>query len=88
VVLDLSAVPVLDEGGAEAIRDLIAACGAAGLPVVFAEAASGVRERLNAAGVVVSGLAFPTVDEACADAIAEAEADAAAGAAAPLTLPG
>jgi SulP family sulfate permease len=87
VVLDLSAVPFLDEDGAEAVRDLVAACGAAGLPVVFAEAASGVLERMNAVGVVVSGLAFPTVHETCANAIAKAEADAAVGPAAPLTPP-
>ena len=66
MVLDLSAAPFLDEDGAEAIRDLVAACRAVGLPVVFAEAASGVLERMTAAGVAVSGLAFPTVDEACA----------------------
>jgi sulfate permease, SulP family len=65
IVLDLSEAPFLDEDGAEAVRDLVAACGAAGLSVVFAAAASGVLERLTAAGVVVSGLAFPTADEAC-----------------------
>jgi sulfate permease, SulP family len=65
MVLDLSAAPFLDEDGAEAVRDLVAACSAVGLPVVFAEAASGVLERMTAAGVVVSGLAFPTVEEAC-----------------------
>jgi SulP family sulfate permease len=88
VVLDLSAVPFLDEDGAEAVRDLVAACGAAGLPVVYAAAASGVLEGMNAAGVVVSGLAFPTVDEACANAIAKAEAGGAVGPAAPLTHTG
>jgi SulP family sulfate permease len=87
-VLDLSAAPSLDEDGAEAVRGLVAACGAAGLPVVFAGAASGVLERMNAAGVVVSGLAFPTVDQACANTIAKAEARAAVGPAAPLTPPG
>jgi MFS superfamily sulfate permease-like transporter len=66
MVLDLSTAPFLDEDGAEAVSDLVAACGAVGLPVVFAEAASGVLERMTAAGVAVSGLAFPTVDEACA----------------------
>ena len=88
VVLDLSAAPFLDEDGAEAVRDLVAACGAAGLPLVLAEAASGVLERMNAAGVVVSGLSFPTVDEACANAIAKAKAGTEVGPAAPLTLPG
>jgi hypothetical protein len=66
MVLDLSAAPFLDEDGAEAVRDLVAACSAVGLPVVFAEAASGVLERMTAAGVAMSGLAFATVDEACA----------------------
>jgi SulP family sulfate permease len=88
VVLDLSAAPFIDEDGVEAVRDLAAACGAAGLPVVFAEAASGVLERMHAAGVVGSGLEFPTVDEACAHAIAQAEAGAAVEPAAPLTPPG
>jgi SulP family sulfate permease len=71
VVLDLSAAPFLDADGAEAIRDLAAACGAAGMPLVFAEAASSVLEKLTAAGVPVSGLAFPTVDEACVNAVAK-----------------
>jgi SulP family sulfate permease len=88
VVLDLSAAPFLDEDAAVAVRDLVVACGAAGLPVVFAETASGVLERMNAAGLVVSGLAFPTVDEAGAHAIAKAEGDAALRPAAPLTLSG
>jgi anti-anti-sigma regulatory factor len=88
VVLDLSAAPFIDEDRAEAFRDLAAACGAAGLPLVLAEAASGVLERMNAAGVVVSGLSFPTVDEACTNAIAKAKAGAAVGPAAPLTIPG
>jgi MFS superfamily sulfate permease-like transporter len=88
VVLDLSAAPFLDADGVEAIRDLVAACGAAGLPVVFAEAASDVLERMNAAGVVVPGLAFSTVDEACANAIAKAEVGAAAGPAVSLARPG
>jgi len=51
--------------------------GAAGLRMVFAEVATGVLERLHAAGVNVSGLAFPTVDEACAN-IARAEPGTAA----------
>ena len=76
VVLDLSAAPFIDEDGAEAVHDLAAACDAAELPLVFAEVASGVLERMNAARVVVSGRAFPTVDEACANAIAKAEAGA------------
>jgi SulP family sulfate permease len=71
VVLDLSAAPFLDADGADAVRDLTAACGAAGLPVVFAEAASGVLDKMKTAGVVVAGLAFPTVDEACMNAIAK-----------------
>jgi SulP family sulfate permease len=71
VVLDLSAAPFLDADGAEAVRDLTAACAAAGLPVVFAGAASSVLKKLNAAGVVVAGFAFPTVDEACANAVAK-----------------
>jgi MFS superfamily sulfate permease-like transporter len=71
VVLDLSAAPFLDADGAEAIRDLTAACGAAGLPVVFAEAANSVLDKMKAAGVAVTGLAFPTVDEGCANAIAK-----------------
>jgi hypothetical protein len=54
---------------AEAIRDLAAACGAAGMPLVFTEAASSVLEKLTTAGVAVYGLAFPTVDEACVNAI-------------------
>jgi len=69
VVLDLSAAPFLDADGAEAVRDLTAACGAAGLPVVVARAASSVLRKLNAAGVAVAGLAFPTVDEACVNAV-------------------
>jgi sulfate permease, SulP family len=81
VVLDLSAAPFLDADGAEAVRDLAAACGAAGLPLVFAEAASGVLENLKAAGMVVAGVAFPTVDEACAEAAAKHKP-------APPTLPG
>jgi sulfate permease, SulP family len=71
VVLDLSASPFLDADGAEAIRDLAAACAAAGIPLVLAEAASSVLEKLTAAGVAVSGLAFPTVDEACLNAVAQ-----------------
>jgi MFS superfamily sulfate permease-like transporter len=82
VVLDLSAAPFLDADGAEAVRDLIAACGAAGLPVVFAEAASGVLDKLKAARVTGADLAFPTVDEACANAVAKWKP------AAPLTPPG
>jgi SulP family sulfate permease len=70
VVLDLSDAPFLDEDGADAVRDLAAACDAAGLPVVLAEAASGVLERINAAGAVVPDRGFQTVDEACANAIA------------------
>jgi hypothetical protein len=85
VVLDLSATPSLDEDGAEAVRDLVAACGGAGLPVVFAEAANGILERMNAAGVLLTGLAFATVDEACANAIAKAEAGATVGPAALLS---
>src|SRR5262249_3460899 len=50
VVLNLSAAPFLDDDGADAVRDLAAACGAAGLPVVFAEAPSGVLEKMNAVG--------------------------------------
>ena len=71
MVLDLSVAPFLDDDGADAVRDLAAACGAAGLPVVFAEVPSGVLEKMNAAGVVVSGLAFKTVEEACLNAIAK-----------------
>jgi SulP family sulfate permease len=71
VVLDLSASPFLDADGAEAIRDLAAACAAAGIPLVLAEAASSVLEKLTGAGVAVSGLAFPTVDEACLNAVAK-----------------
>jgi SulP family sulfate permease len=71
VVLDLSAAPFLDADGAEAIRDFTAACGAAGLPVVFAEAANSVLDKMKAAGVAVTGLALPTVDEGCANAIAK-----------------
>jgi sulfate permease, SulP family len=71
VVLDLSAAPFLDTDGAEAVRDLAAACGAAGLPVVLAGAASGILDKLKAAGVDVASLAFPTVDEACANAVAK-----------------
>jgi sulfate permease, SulP family len=82
VVLDLSAAPFLDADGAEAIRDLTAACGAAGLPVVFAEAANSVLDKMQASGVAVTGLAFPTVDEGCANAIAKWKP------AAPLTSPG
>ena len=77
VVLDLSAAPFVDTDGAEAVRDITTACGAAGLRVVFAEVANGVLDRLHAAGVNVSGLAFPTVDEACAN-ITKAEPGAAA----------
>jgi len=44
-------------------------CAAAGLPVVFAEAASGVLEQMKTAGTIVPGLTFPTVDEACAHVI-------------------
>jgi SulP family sulfate permease len=87
-VLDLSAAPSLDEDGVAAIRDLVTACGAAGLPVVLAEATSGALERMSAAGVAVSGLAFPTMDEACASAIAKAQVGAAAGPAALRTHPG
>jgi len=82
VVLDLSAAPFLDADGAEAIRDLTAACGAAGLPVVFAEAASSALDKMKAAGVAVTGLDFPTVDEGCANAIAKWKP------ATPLTTPG
>jgi len=82
VVLDLSGAPFLDADGAEAVRDLAAACGAAGLPVVFAGAASGVLDKLKAAGVAVADLAFPTVDEACSNAVAKWKP------AAPLTPPG
>ena len=82
VVLDLSAAPFLDADGAEAVRDLTAACGAAGLPVVFAEAANSVLDKMKAAGVAFTGLAFPTVDEACANAIAKWKP------AAPPTSPG
>jgi SulP family sulfate permease len=82
VVLDLSAAPFLDADGAEAIRDLTAACGAAGLPVVFAEATHSVLDKMKAAGVAVTGLAFATVDEGCANAIAKWKP------AAPLTTPG
>ena len=82
VVLDLSAAPFLDADGAEAIRDLTAACGAAGLPVVFAEATNSVLDKMKAAGVAVTGLDFPTVDEGCANAIAKWKP------AAPLTTPG
>ena len=77
VVLDLSAAPFVDTDGVEAVRDVTAACGAAGLRIVFAEVATGVLERLHAAGVNVSGLAFPTVDEACAN-ITKAEPGTAA----------
>jgi anti-anti-sigma regulatory factor len=82
VVLDLSAAPFLDADGAEAVRDLTAACGAAGLPVVFAQAANSVLDKMKAAGVALTGLAFPTVDEACANAIAKWKP------AAPPTSPG
>jgi sulfate permease, SulP family len=82
VVLDLSAAPFIDADGAEAVHDLTAACAAAGLPVVFAGAASSVLKKLNAAGVVVAGFAFPTVDEACANAVAKWKP------AAPSTPPG
>ena len=88
VVLDLSAAPFLDADGAETVRDLAAACGAAGLLLVFAEAASGVLEKLTAAGVAVSGLAFPTVDEACVNAVAKWKPALSVGPAAPLTPPG
>jgi MFS superfamily sulfate permease-like transporter len=88
VVLDLSAAPFLDAGGAEAVRHLAAACGAAGLLLVFAEAASGVLEKLTAAGVAVSGLAFPTVDEACVNAVAKWKPVLSVGRAAPPTPPG
>jgi hypothetical protein len=50
--------------------------------VVFAEAASSVLDKMKAAGVAVAGLAFPTVDEACANAIAKCKP------AAPVTSPG
>ena len=56
VVLDLSVSPFLAADGAEAIRDLAAACAAAGIPLVLAEAASSVLEKLTAAGVAVRGL--------------------------------
>jgi SulP family sulfate permease len=71
VVLDLSGAPFLDADGSETVRDLAAACGAAGLPLMFAETPSRVLEKLKAAGVVVSGVAFPTLEEACANAIAK-----------------
>lgn len=71
VVLDLSAAPFLDADGAEAIRDLAAACGAAGLPLVLAGATGHVLDKLKATGVVIFGVAFPTVDEACANAVAK-----------------
>ena len=77
VVLDLSAAPFVDTDGAEAVRDMTAACGAAGLRMMFAEVANDVLDRLHAAGVNVSGLAFPTVDEACAN-ITKAEPGTAA----------
>ena len=69
VVLDLSTAPFLDEDGVEALRNVATDCGAAGVPVVFAEAASDVLERMKTAGLVVPGLTFPTVDEACAHAM-------------------
>jgi sugar/nucleoside kinase (ribokinase family) len=70
VVFDLAASPFLDEDGVEALRSLVTSCGTAELPLVFAEAASGVLERMKRAGMLVPGLTFPTVDEACAHAIA------------------
>ena len=39
--------------------------------MVFAGAASGVLDKLKAAGVAVADLAFPTVDEACSNAVAK-----------------
>src|SRR5262245_41108117 len=79
VVLDLTAAAFLDADGTEAIRDLAAACGAAGLPLVFAGAAGRVLDKLKVAGVAVA--AFPTVEEACANAAAKRKP------AAPLTPP-
>src|SRR5215475_11788837 len=52
VVLDLSTAPFLDEDGVEALRNVATDCAAAGLPVVFAEAASGVLKRMKTAGMV------------------------------------
>jgi sulfate permease, SulP family len=69
VVLDLSAAPFLDEDGVEALRSLSTNCNAVGLPVVFAGAASGTVGRMKAAGLLVPGLTFATVDEACAQAV-------------------
>ena len=79
---------LLDADGAEVIRELAAACGAAGMPLVFAEAASSVLERLTAAGVAVSGLAFPTVGEACVNAVAKWKPVLPVGAAALSKPPG
>ena len=61
-MLDLSGAPFLDADGAEAI---LAAASRRGRtdPVVFAGAASGVLDKLKAAGADLA--AFPTVDEAC-----------------------
>jgi MFS superfamily sulfate permease-like transporter len=70
VVLDLSASPFIDEDGVEALRSIVTSCGAVGLPVVCAEVASGVLQRMKIAGMLVPGLVFPTVDEACVHAIA------------------
>ena len=58
VVLTCSAAPFLDADGAEAVRDLTAACGAAGLPVVFAEAANSVLDKMKAAGVAFTASRF------------------------------
>jgi hypothetical protein len=53
-----------------------------------AEAAGSVLEKLTAAGVAVSGLAFPTVDEACVNAVEKWKPLLPVGPAAPSTPPG
>src|SRR5262249_10206418 len=70
VVAVLSASPFTHLDGVEALRSIVTSCGAVGLPVVCAEVASGVLQRMKMAGMLVPGFAFPTVDEACAHAIA------------------